>query len=107
MRRISPAKTAVAVGTVTGVWHLVWVTLVGVGWAKPVLDFILGLHFLKISYALTPFSATRAGSLVILTFALGAAFGFLFALVWNWLTFESEPQWARDTRRPFPFRQPG
>lgn len=107
MRRISPLKTALAVGTLTGFWHLLWAILVGLGWAKPVLDFLLELHFLKISYALAPFSMASAASLVILTFAVGAGFGLLFAVVWNWLTFESEPQWARDVHRPAAFNQPG
>jgi len=106
MRHIGPAKTAIAVGTVTGLWHLVWVTLVGVGWAKPVLDFILELHFLKISYVLAPYSAVTAGSLVIITFAIGALFGLVFALVWNWLTLESGPEWTRDTHK-FPSNQAG
>lgn len=106
MRQVSPAKTAVAVGTVIGLWHLAWVILVAVGWAKPVLDFILELHFLKISYALAPYSVTTAGTLVILTFAIGAALGLVFALVWNWMTFENAPEWARDASRRS-LNQPG
>ena len=98
MRHISPTKTAVAVGTVIGLWHVIWVTLVGVGWAKPVMDFILRLHFIKLQYSLTPFAATTAGELVLLTFAVGAAFGFVFAVVWNWLTFETAPNWAKKSK---------
>ena len=79
MRRISPTKTAVAVGTVVGLWHVIWVTLVGVGWAKPVLDFILRLHFIQLQFELAPYSATTAATLVILTFAIGAFFGLVFA----------------------------
>lgn len=99
MRHISPTKTALAVGTVIGLWHLCWVMLVGLGWAKPVLDFILRLHFLKIDYALAPFAIATAGSLIVLTFTIGAVFGLVFAFIWNWLTFENAPQWERDTHR--------
>jgi len=102
MRRISPTKTAVAVGTVVGLWHVIWVTLVGVGWAKPVLDFILRLHFIQLQFELAPYSATTAATLVILTFAIGAFFGLVFALVWNWLTFDTAPEWARDTKHKAP-----
>lgn|SRR5690348_1887040 len=102
MRRISPTKTAVAVGTVVGLWHVIWVTLVGVGWAKPVMDFILQLHFIRLQFELAPYSATTAGTLVVLTFAIGAFFGLVFALVWNWLTFDTAPEWARDTRKKAP-----
>lgn len=98
MRHISPIKTAVAVGTVVGLWHVIWVTLVGIGWAKTVMDFILELHFIKLQYALAPYAATTAGALVLLTFAVGAAFGFIFAVIWNWLTFETGPTWARDSK---------
>jgi hypothetical protein len=102
MRHISPIKTAIAVGTVTGLWHLVWVALVGLGWGKPVLDFILQLHFINLQYTLAPYAATTAGELVLLTFAVGAVFGFLFAVIWNWLTVETAPAWAKDSKRGAP-----
>jgi hypothetical protein len=98
MRRISPIKAAVALGAVTGLWHLMWVTLVGLGSAKPILDFVLRLHFIKVDYALAPYAATTAGALVILGFVIGALFGLLFAIIWNWLTIETAPEWARDSK---------
>lgn len=98
MRHINPIKTGVAVGAVVGLWHLIWVTLVGIGWAKPMLEFILQLHFIKLHFELAPYAATTAGELVFLTFAVGAAFGFIFATVWNWLTFETAPTWAKDSK---------
>jgi ribose/xylose/arabinose/galactoside ABC-type transport system permease subunit len=98
MRHINPNKCAIAVGSVVGLWHVIWVTLVGVGWAKPVLDFILQLHFIELKYVLAPYSATTAITLVLLTFTIGALFGLVFALVWNWLSIESAPDWARNTR---------
>ena len=98
MRHISPTKTAVAVGTVIGLWHLVWVALVGIGWAKPVMDFILQLHFIRVQYALAPYAATTAGELILLTFAIGATFGFIFAVIWNWLTFETAPNWGGESK---------
>lgn len=97
MRHISPIKTGLAVGTVIGLWHAIWVILVGIGWAKPVLDFILKLHFLDVQYSLAPYATTTAATLILLTFAIGGLFGVVFALVWNWLGFEAAPRWARDT----------
>lgn len=97
MRHISPIKTGLAVGTVIGLWHAMWVTLVGLGWAKPVLDFILRLHFIDVQYSLAPYATTTAATLVLLTFAIGALFGILFALVANWLGFDSSRRLARDT----------
>jgi ribose/xylose/arabinose/galactoside ABC-type transport system permease subunit len=102
MRHINPGKAAISVGSVVGLWHLIWVTLVGIGWAKPVMDFILRLHFIDLNYTLAPYSTATAVTLVLLTFTIGALFGLIFALVWNWLSLESAPTWARDTKRPTP-----
>lgn len=86
MRQLSPAKSAISVGAVFGVWHLMWVTLVATGVAKPVMDLILRLHFIQFDYTLAPFAASTAATLVGLTFVIGAALGLVFALVWNWLS---------------------
>lgn len=83
MRHINPARTAMALGTVVGLFHLVWAALVALGWAKPLMDFILGLHFIRLDYELAPFALGTALALVALTFAVGAAMGLAFALVWN------------------------
>lgn len=86
MRHINPARTGLAVGVVIGLWHALWVTLVAVGWAKPVMDFILRLHFINLTYELAPFALSTGMLLVSITFLLGAVFGVVFALVWNWLS---------------------
>jgi len=86
MRQLSPAKAAISVGAVFGVWHLMWVTLVATGVARPVMDFILKLHFIQLDYTLAPFAVSTAVTLVGLTFAIGAMLGLVFALVWNWLS---------------------
>lgn len=85
MRSISPAKAGFSVGTVVGVYHLMWVTLVALGWAKPFMDFILRLHFIRLQYDVGPFAFSTAVLLVSLTFCFGAFFGAVFAIVWNWL----------------------
>jgi hypothetical protein len=90
MRHLNPSKAAISVGTVVGAWHLVWVTLVAIGVAKAVMDFVLKLHFIQLDYTLAPFALSTAAMLVGLTFAIGALFGLLFALVWNWLSVRSE-----------------
>lgn len=90
MRHLNPAKAAISVGAVFGVWHFMWVTLVATGVAKPVMDFVLRLHFIQFDYALAPFAVSTAAMLVGLTFAIGALLGLVFALVWNWLSGRSE-----------------
>ena len=86
MRHISPAKTGLAVGLVIGLWHAMWVTLVALGWAKAVMDFILRLHFINLTYEMAPFAASTGLMLVSITFVIGAVFGLIFAAVWNWLS---------------------
>ena len=86
MRQLSPAKAAISVGAVFGLWHLTWVILVASGVAKPIMDFILRLHFVQFDYAIAPFVVSTAATLVAVTFLIGAALGLVFALVWNWLS---------------------
>ena len=102
MRHIDPTKSGLAVGTVIGLWHFMWVVLVGLGSAKPVMDFILRLHFIDLEYSLEPYAVTTAGTLVALTFAIGAILGAVFALVWNWLGYRNAPTWATDTSTSAP-----
>ena len=90
MRQLHPTKAAISVGAVFGVWHLMWITLVAAGVAKPVMDFVLRLHFIEFDYTLAPFAASTAATLVGLTFAIGALLGLVFALVWNWLSRPAE-----------------
>lgn len=90
MRHIHPTKAAIAVGSVIGMWHLVWALFVAIGWAKPLMDFVLRLHFIRLDYDIAPFALGTAAALVVVTFAVGCAFGLVFALVWNWLAGKGE-----------------
>jgi hypothetical protein len=85
MRHINPVKAALAVGIVLGLYHLMWVTLVALGLAKPFMDWVLRLHFISFSYDMHPFDVVTAATLIGLTFTIGALVGLVFALVWNWL----------------------
>jgi hypothetical protein len=80
---LQPVRTGLAVGSVVGFYHLVWATLVALGLAKPLLDFILWLHFLKVPIDVTAFDWMRAALLVAVTFVISGTLGALFALVWN------------------------
>jgi hypothetical protein len=94
MRHLNPAKAAISVGAVFGVWHFMWVMLVATGVAKPVMDFVLRLHFIQFDYALAPFAVSTAAMLIGLSFAIGALLGLVFALVWNWLSGRSAVETA-------------
>ena len=100
MRHINPTKAGLSVGAVIGLWHLMWVTLVATGWAKPIMDVILKLHFIQLQYELAPFAVGTATTLVAITFSIGFLFGAVFALVWNWLTFGAEPGLRAQSAAP-------
>lgn len=85
MRTIRPAKAALSVGSVIGLYHLAWASLVAMGLAEPFMDFVLRLHFIRFDYDIGPFDLGTAVGLVALTSSIGAVFGLVFALIWNWL----------------------
>ena len=81
--RLEPLRTGFAFASVIAFAHLVWAGLVAVGWAKPLLDFILWLHFLAIPVGIAAFDWLRAALLVGVTFAISFPLGALFAIIWN------------------------
>lgn len=85
MRHIHPFKAGIAVGAVVGLFHLVWASFVAAGWARPIMDFVLRLHLIRLQYDIAPFALGTAAALVALTFTIAFVFGFVFAAVWNWL----------------------
>ena len=100
MRHLNPLKTSLSLGAVFGLFHTVWAALVAFGMAKPFMDFVLRLHFLEFDYQLAPFAIGTAVSLVALTFAIGAAMGLAFALIWNALAQEHGASPAGTATRP-------
>lgn len=76
-------KVGVALGAVTGGFHLCWSMLVALGWAQPVIDFIFWAHFIEPIYVIEPFEFTRAVALLLLTVSIGFVLGLVFAWVWN------------------------
>ena len=83
--KLNSHKTGLVFGALLGLDHLVWSILVAAGWAKPLLDRMLGLHFINVSYSLNPFSAGKALLLIIVTSVVGYIAGYIFAALWNWL----------------------
>ncbi|HET9159187.1 MAG TPA: hypothetical protein VFN88_01120 [Caulobacteraceae bacterium] len=83
MHHINPAKAGLAFGSVLGLFHLVWAILVATGVAQPVLDFILGLHFIELTLKIAPFNVGTAAALVVITAASGFVLGAVLAVAWN------------------------
>jgi hypothetical protein len=62
-----------------------WSLLVPFGWAQPLIDFVLWMHFIRPVYVIQPFSLPIAAVLIVVTFATGFILAFLFAALWNQL----------------------
>ncbi|HUL42230.1 MAG TPA: hypothetical protein VLV32_10065 [Burkholderiales bacterium] len=83
MQMINPNKVGLALGALLGGLHLLWALLVAMGWARPLLDFVFWIHFIKPVYQVEPFNVLTALLLIVVTSGTGYAFGFFFGLLWN------------------------
>lgn len=81
--KMNVQKTALTLGVFLGGVHLLWSVLVLIGWAQPLLNFIFWLHMLQNPYQVTGFDITQALLLIIVTFGVGYAVGWVFATLWN------------------------
>lgn len=73
-----------AVGAFLGLFHLGWAVLVALGWAQALMDFVLSLHMVHLSYVVGPFDLGMAAGLVAFTAVVGYVGGYIAALLWNW-----------------------
>lgn len=59
-------------------FHIVWAFLVLMGWAQPLVNFILQLHMMALPLTGEPFQLLRALELVGLSFLAGCLYGMMF-----------------------------
>ena len=83
MAQINANKVGLIVGAALGGWHLIWSMLIAAGAAQAILDFVFWMHMLEPVFFVEPFDLTRAAILVLVTAALGYAFGLIFGILWN------------------------
>lgn len=83
MTHLNPKQAGLALGILFGGFHLVWSILVALSWGQPLMDFILWAHMVHVPYTVGPFDLTASLTLIVLTFVVGYAVGFVFAKVWN------------------------
>ena len=76
-------KVGLVIGALIGGWHVLWALLVLLGWAQPLMDFVFWAHMINPVYLVKAFDPKAAATLVVITFIMGYAFGFVGALLWN------------------------
>jgi hypothetical protein len=83
MNTLNANKAGLALGSVIAGWHVLWSLLVIFGWAQFVIDWIFRFHYIQPLYIVTGFDPMMALGLIIVTFVLGYAMGWVFATIWN------------------------
>ena len=80
--KMKPGKVALALACLVVLWQLVWILLIAIG-KQPLLDWLLGIHFL--ADGLKAASVTLGTAIVSLLFhfVAGYVLGWLFATFWN------------------------
>jgi hypothetical protein len=81
---LNVTDVGLAFGLCMGAFHLLWVILVALGIAQAIMDWILGLHFVTMTYAVGTFEFWTALSLVVFTMVVGFVGGVVFAAIWNY-----------------------
>lgn len=70
-------------GLIIGFCELVWVIMVGLGFAQGWFNFIFGLHFIVTPFQVGAFNLGKGIILVVMTFVVGYVFGWVATWVWN------------------------
>ena len=62
-------------------FHAFWAFLVFMGWAQPLINFILELHMMDLPLTVQPFQLLRALELVVFAFLAGCSYGLVFIIL--------------------------
>lgn len=79
--KTTPVQVGLIFGLLLGLFHAFWAAPVAVGWAQPVLDFIVWAHFISPPYRIDAFDFGRAAILVRVTFTIGLIMGMAGTLI--------------------------
>ena len=79
----NPNRVGLVFGALIAGWHAVWISLILLGWAQPLMDFVFWAHMINPVYVVKAFDPKAAVTLIVITFIMGYAFGFVGALLWN------------------------
>ena len=85
MQKVHSHKVGLVFGGLFALGHALWALMVFLGFAKPLLDFIFCLHFLRVQFDIPPFDLGNAIMLVIVTGIIGYIIGRVFCVLWNYV----------------------
>lgn len=80
---LNPVKTGLAVGTLVGTLHLIWILFVMFGWAQAIVTFSMWAHMVSSPMVVKAFDFSAAITLIVVATIIGYIVGFLFARIWN------------------------
>ncbi|QQG44599.1 MAG: hypothetical protein HYW86_01665 [Candidatus Roizmanbacteria bacterium] len=81
--KVNEQKLALVFAVISGGVRVIWSTLVALGWAKPLQDFVFQIHFLDNPFTIQPFDITNAVVAVVVATAVGYLVGWVVGMVWN------------------------
>lgn len=86
-QKISKNRAALTVGLFIALLHALWAIIVAIfpNAMQTYLNWIFPMHFIGNVFTILPFNILNAIILVIMAFIGGYVFGWLFALIWDWL----------------------
>jgi len=84
MKQLSTHGTGMTLGSFAALVHLVWLIFVGIGIAKPFVDWMMSLHMMQCTWNILPFAWGTAIMLLVMTLIIGYIFGWVFAHLWNY-----------------------
>ncbi|MFA5967472.1 MAG: hypothetical protein WC805_03100 [Patescibacteria group bacterium] len=82
--KLNTHGTGMTLGAFFALFHFVWLLIVGLGWAKGLMDWVLSLHMMGWDGNMLPFAWGAAILLLIVTFVVGYIWGWVFAYLWNY-----------------------
>ena len=66
--------------------HLVWIVLVFTNLAKPAIDYLFWMYFIKPFFEIEPFNIYTSINLLLIVACIGFVVGYFFASVFNFLS---------------------
>lgn len=81
--QVNKNKLGLVIGSYAAIVHLVWVILVALGLAQPLVNFIIRLHFIDFPHKIASFDFVNAVLLIVIAFIVGYVGGFIIGIIWN------------------------